>query len=40
MKNVVIDYLEGKEISHNALDDARDQAQIFSRLYTQARFRA
>ncbi len=40
MKNVAIDYLEGKEISHNALDDARDQAQIFSRLYTQARFRA
>jgi DNA polymerase III epsilon subunit-like protein len=40
MKNVTVDYLDGKQISHNALEDARDQAQIFTRLYTQSRFRA
>jgi DNA polymerase III epsilon subunit-like protein len=33
-------YLDGKQISHNALEDARDQAQIFSRLYTEARNRS
>ena len=40
MNHVAIDYLEGGQISHNALEDARDQAQIFTRLYTQARYRA
>jgi ribonuclease T len=39
MNRVAIDYLEGRQISHNALEDARDQAQIFTRLYTQARYR-
>lgn len=37
MRNVEVDYLEGKGISHNALEDACDQAKIFSRLYLQAR---
>jgi hypothetical protein len=40
MQNVAVDYLEGKSISHNALEDACDQAKIFSRLYHQARNRA
>jgi DNA polymerase III epsilon subunit-like protein len=37
MHNVAVDYLEGKGISHNALEDACDQAKIFSRLYHLAR---
>ena len=37
MRNVSIEYLEGRNISHNALEDAIDQAAIFSRLYHQAR---
>jgi DNA polymerase III epsilon subunit-like protein len=40
MRNVAVDYLEGRSISHNALEDACDQAKIFSRLYHQARNRA
>jgi DNA polymerase III epsilon subunit-like protein len=37
MNNVSLNYLEGKKISHNALEDACDQAQIFSRLYNRAK---
>jgi len=37
MQNVSIDYLDGRKISHNALEDAIDQATIFSRLYHQVR---
>ena len=37
MQNVSIDYLEGRSISHNALEDAIDQAKIFTQLYHQAR---
>jgi DNA polymerase III epsilon subunit-like protein len=37
MKNVSIDYLEGRNISHNALEDAIDQAKIFAQLYYQIR---
>jgi len=37
MMNVSIEYLEGRSISHNALEDAIDQATIFSRLYHQTR---
>jgi DNA polymerase III epsilon subunit-like protein len=37
MKNVSIDYLEGRKISHNALEDAVDQAKIFTQLYNHAR---
>lgn len=37
MNNVALHYLEGKKISHNALEDARDQAQLFSRLYSRAK---
>jgi DNA polymerase III epsilon subunit-like protein len=37
MMNVSIEYLEGRTISHNALEDAIDQATIFSRLYHQSR---
>lgn len=37
MSNVAVDYLGGKKISHNALEDACDQAEIFSRMYHQAK---
>ena len=37
MRNVAIDYLDGRKISHHALEDARDQAGIFARMYQQAR---
>lgn len=37
MHNVTIDYLEGRHISHNALEDAVDQAKIFTQLYHQTR---
>lgn len=37
MINVSIEYLEGRSISHNALEDAVDQAKIFTQLYQQAR---
>jgi DNA polymerase III epsilon subunit-like protein len=37
MNNVAAEYLEGKEISHNALEDALDQAKIFIRMYRHAR---
>ena len=37
MKNVAVDHLDGRAISHNALEDAIDQAKIFARLYKQAR---
>jgi ribonuclease T len=40
MNNVAQSYLEGKSISHNALEDARDQAKIFSRLYFEAKNRS
>jgi ribonuclease T len=39
MHNVAEKYLEGKGISHNALEDAQDQAKIFTRLYSRARNR-
>lgn len=39
MKNVAADYLDGRQISHHALEDACDQALIFTRLYNQARNR-
>ena len=39
MNNVAQTYLQGRQISHNALEDARDQAQIFSRLYSESRNR-
>jgi DNA polymerase III epsilon subunit-like protein len=37
MKNVSRDYLGGRDISHNAEEDAIDQAKIFSQLYKEAR---
>jgi ribonuclease T len=37
MANVAIDYLDGRIISHNALEDAVDQAEIFTQLYHQIR---
>jgi DNA polymerase III epsilon subunit-like protein len=37
MRNVSQDYLNGRRISHNAAEDALDQAIIFSRLYEEAR---
>lgn len=37
MDNVAIHYLEGKQISHNALEDAQDQAKLFYRLYDEAK---
>lgn len=40
MDNVAMMYLGDKKISHNALEDACDQAQIFSRMYHQAGNRA
>ncbi|UCD99846.1 MAG: 3'-5' exonuclease [Chloroflexota bacterium] len=36
MKHVSKDYLDGREISHNAEEDALDQAVIFSRLFRTA----
>lgn len=40
MNNVASKHLEGKQIIHNALEDAQDQAVIFTRLYSQAKNRA
>ena len=37
MRNVSQDYLDGRKISHNAEEDALDQAKIFTRLYEEAR---
>jgi DNA polymerase III epsilon subunit-like protein len=37
MRNVSQDYLGGRKISHNAEEDALDQAKIFTRLYKEAR---
>ena len=37
MSNVAEGYLDGRQISHNALEDAQDQAQIFTRLYNLSR---
>lgn len=37
MQNVSIKYLEGRQISHNALEDSIDQARIFTGLYRQIR---
>jgi len=37
MRNVSQDYLDGRTISHNAEEDALDQAKIFTRLYEEAR---
>ncbi len=37
MKHISSRYLEETHLSHNALQDAQDQAQIFQRLLTQAK---
>jgi DNA polymerase III epsilon subunit-like protein len=37
MRDVSFNLLDGRKISHNALEDAIDQAIIFTRLYEQAR---
>lgn len=37
LQKVSRDYLFGRKISHNAEEDALDQAEIFSRLYKEAR---
>jgi ribonuclease T len=37
MRHVAQGYLDGKQISHNALEDAQDQAQIFTHLYNLSR---
>ncbi len=37
MQNVTQDYLGGRQISHNAEEDAIDQAEIFTRIYKEAR---
>jgi len=37
MRNVSKNVLDGRKISHNALEDAQDQAEIFVRLFDQAR---
>ena len=39
MDNVAIHYLDGKQISHNALEDAQDQAKLFYRLFDEAKSR-
>jgi DNA polymerase III epsilon subunit-like protein len=40
MNNVTQAYLDGKQISHNALEDACDQAELFSNLYRVAKTRS
>lgn len=36
MRDVSKNILDGRKISHNALEDAQDQAEIFERLFDQA----
>jgi ribonuclease T len=40
MKHISFHFLEETHLSHNALNDAQDQAQIFQRLLAQARLPA